>query len=490
MPCEIPLVPLLQVRNLSIELATAPGRWRSIVSEVSFHINRCSITGLLGESGVGKTTLALALLGLLPKERYRLRGAIEFPTSGRAAIIFQDPLLALNPVLTVRRQVEEVVRAHGQHNSAAALLELAGLPPSRRILSAYPHQLSGGERQRVTIAQALASQPDLIIADEPFTALDVVSIAELVSLFRNLREKTGTSLLLITHSLGVLAALADSVLVMQHGRIVEQVPHRGSISNAHEKPLPGRNREAANGPAPERFLRVEGLSKTYSRPPTTALHNVSLDVEQGCILGIVGRSGSGKSTLARCLAGQETPTSGAVRLDGHSVQLIVQQPAASLNPRFTASEIVAEPLTIRRRTDAPERRKAALRWMETVGLSPASAATPALQFSGGERQRLAIARALVIEPQILILDESFSGLDRVLQTQLAHLLLDLQQRLGLTMILISHDLALIARLADEVVVLHAGRIVEHGPATQILTNPVHPATCELLAASIGLAERE
>jgi ABC-type glutathione transport system ATPase component len=484
--------PLLETFGLNIHFGTDP-----ILTDVSFTIPPASIVGLFGESGCGKTTLALSLLKLLPPS-YRIEGAVRFagldllslsesqlqPLRGASiAIVLQDPLLALNPVLRVGDQIDEVRRAHpAKALDLAAIFSLVGLPESRR--RAYPHQLSGGERQRILLAQALACRPALIVADEPFTALDAPRVLELSALFRRLKDTLGTSFLLISHSPGVMARVADEVLTMHAGRIVERRParHMQSVQPRDD----GSPDSLAGG------LAIEGLSKSFQGRPV--LRDVSLTLEPARILAIVGASGSGKTTLARCLARFETPDAGEIRIDGRdlrmlprtAVQLIFQQPAASLNPRFTAAEIVAEPLAIQNRIPRSDHFGMVHSAMSAVGLDPAASGRSALSFSGGERQRLAIARTLIVEPKLLILDESFASLDLSIQAQIADLLLDLRRR-GLACILISHDLTAVSRIADSIAVIDNGEIVEHATAAELLANPRHPASRNLVNANLVLS---
>ncbi|HWC96683.1 MAG TPA: ABC transporter ATP-binding protein [Candidatus Sulfopaludibacter sp.] len=440
---------LLQVRDLNVALDRS-----AVVSGVSFDLAAGTITGLFGESGCGKTTLAQALLKLLPTPRYRTTGRVEFegrnllslserqlqPIRGaRISMVFQDPLLSLNPVLRVHTQVREVARAHD-----------ASPPELPDVRDAYPHQLSGGERQRVTLAQALACNPSLVIADEPFTALDPARVAELCATFRQQCRTQATAFLVISHDEAVLEALADRVLTMHAGRLVER----------------GRPRVSSPAPAPcgdsktggEAFLRIRGLT-CRSR-----IHDVDLDLAKGERLGLIGPSGAGKSTLVRCLAGFERPDSGEILLEGradwprHEVQMIFQQPAASLNPRFTAEEIIAEPLVIQGRGTSVTRSGQARELMAALGLDPKAAHLPALAFSGGERQRLAIARALAVQPKLLILDESLSSLDSGAQSQIIDLLGDLQRQRGLTYILVSHDPGLVGRFASRTVLMTGGTL--------------------------------
>lgn len=464
---------LLQVRDLSVDVV---GEQRRIVPEISFEIARGEIVGLCGRSGAGKTTLARALPQLLPRDRFRVGGSVRFEgreltgvserslgsvRGARMAMMFQEPLLALNPFLRVATQLREVLAAHGCAGDPAALLRQVGLEPTPRILVAYPHQLSGGERQRVALAQALACRPALVIADEPFTALDAPRQLELCRLFRQLSTELQTSFLLISHSAGVLRAIATRVLSV------------GEPAGPASRPAPNKPELT------ELVLNVNGVRKCYQ---TEALRGASLTLQRGHILALAGASGSGKSTLARIIAGFETADSGAIERKG-SVQLIVQEPAASLNPRFTAQQAIGEPLRIQRRPDNAEELAA------LVGL-PRDLQRPVTAYSGGERQRIAIARALTLAPDVLLLDESLSGLDAATQDQLITLLHDLRARLGLAIVVISHDLTMIARLADEIAIMDAGQVVEQRPAAELLRDPHHPRTQALVAASRAIDHGE
>ena len=530
---------LLEVEDLAVEFHTAAGTVPA-VSGIGFHVDPGETLALLGESGSGKSVSAAAIMNLIDSPPgyvtagrilYRGRDLLTMAPEERRAIngreiamIFQDTLAHLNPVYSVGWQIAETIRAHGgaapgaARRRAGALLERVGIPDPARRADDYPHQFSGGQRQRVMIAMALALRPDLLIADEPTTALDVTVQAQILSLLAELRAETGMALVLITHDLGVVAEVADRVAVMQDGRIVEA----GQVQQIFHRPehpytrrlmaaIPGRQAlRNGNGRArTEPLLRVEGLAKHY---PITkglmrrrtgevmrAVDGVSFELEAGETLGLVGESGSGKSTLARTLLRLEEPTAGTVRYRGDDVvglssaellrfrrliQVVFQDPYASLNPRMTVAQIVAEPWSIHKDVLPKARWQAQVcELLEQVGLRPEHARRYPHQFSGGQRQRIAIARALALRPEVIICDEAVSALDVSIQAQVIALLSDLQKTFGLAYLFIAHDLPVVRNFADRVLVMHQGRIVEQGPTEQIFERPQHPYTQALLAAS-------
>ncbi len=531
---------LLRVSGFSVDYDSVGGDVVSALRSVDLEIGAGESVGVLGESGSGKSSLALALLRLLPRNarvvsgnvEYRGRSLAEFSPAqlremrgGEVALISQEPALALNPVLPLGRQLADVLLAHSKLGREAVsvrchqMLREVGFSDPDRIMRAYPHQLSGGQRQRVAIAMALVCRPKLLIADEPLSALDAATQAEILELLQRLKRDLGLAMVFITHNAGVLGALADSIVVMREG----EVAARGSLdklansSDGYIQGLlfPGRilaaSRKKSNasdgGPL---LLEVRGLSKRFvqqrmlSRKQfvVQALEAIDLELREGSTVAVLGRSGSGKSTLARCIAGFETPESGEVLLEGKKqwprrqgprsravfardwaeVQMIFQDAATSLNPRFTARQIVAEPLEVARWKTETERTARALEFMEEVGLDPAWALRLAGEFSGGQRQRLALARALAAEPRLLIMDEALSGLDLPLQAQMVRLLMELQARHGLTYLYIAHDLNFIALFAQAVVVMEAGRIVDRTVPAK-LGQSAQPATRELVEAS-------
>jgi ABC-type glutathione transport system ATPase component len=487
--------------------------------------------GVLGESGSGKSSLALALLCLLPRNARVVSGRVEYRgrslakfsaeelrqmRGGEVALISQEPALALNPVLPLCRQLADVLLAHHKLDRGAVssrcneMLREVGFADPERILRAYPHELSGGQRQRVAIAQALICRPQLLIADEPLSALDAATQAEILELLQRLKRDLRLAMLFITHNAGALAALADNIIVMREGEVVA----RGTIAKLQSSPdeyvqgvlFPEKNlagEPRASGPASDEgpLLEVRGLSKKFVQQRmlsrrkfvVQSLIGIDLSLRRGSTVAMLGRSGSGKSTLARCLAGFETPDSGEVLLQGkpeevkkagvrRTVQMIFQDAATSINPRFTARQVIAEPLEIARwKTDA-ERTVRAVALMEEVGLNPEWALRLAGEFSGGQRQRLALARALAAEPELLIMDEALSGLDMPLQAQMVRLLIRLQSRHGLTYLYISHNLNFISLFAQEIIVMEAGRIVERTTPAR-LAGSTNSATRELVEAS-------
>jgi ABC-type glutathione transport system ATPase component len=523
--------PLLRASALSVDYDAAGGAMVRALRNLDLEIAGGESVGVLGESGSGKSSLALALLRLLPgnarvvsgKVEYRGRSLAEFSAEelrqmrgGEVALISQEPALALNPVLPLRRQLADVLLAHHKLDRDAVssrcneMLREVGFPDPERILRAYPHELSGGQRQRVAIAQALICRPRLLIADEPLSALDAATQAEILELLQRLKRDLRLAMLFITHNAGALAALADNIIVMREG----EVAARGSIGKLQSSPdeyvqgilFPEKNlagEPRASGPSADEgpLLEVRGLSKKFVQQRmlsrrkfvVQSLIGIDLSLRRGSTVAMLGRSGSGKSTLARCLAGFETPDSGEVLLQGkpkeakkagvrRPVQMIFQDAATSINPRFTARQVIAEPLEIARwKTDA-ERTVRALALMEEVGLNPEWAPRLAGEFSGGQRQRLALARALAAEPELLIMDEALSGLDMPLQAQMVRLLVRLQSRHGLTYLYISHDLNFISLFAQEVIVMEAGRIVERTTPAR-LAGSTNPATRELAEAS-------
>ncbi len=539
--------PLLRVSALSVDYDAAGGNVVRALRNLDLEIADAESVGVLGESGSGKSSLALALMRLLPRNArvvsgnidYRGRSVSEFSPAqlremrgGEVALISQEPALALNPVLPLGRQIADVLLAHRkltrQEVSARCteMLCQVGFTDPERIMRAYPHELSGGQRQRVAIAQALVCRPKLLIADEPLSSLDAATQAEILDLLQRLKRDLGLAMLFITHNAGVLAALADNIVVMREGEAVA----RGTIDKLRASPdeyvqgilFPEKSlsnavhKAGAIDSAP--LLEVRKLSKRFvqkrmlSRKQfvVQSLEEIDLALRTGSTVAVLGRSGSGKSTLARCLAGFETPDSGEIVLEGKTcarneknkggarqqglrsravfarewaeVQMIFQDAATSLNPGFTARQIVAEPLEIARWKSEAERTARAMKLMAEVGLDPDWASRLAGEFSGGQRQRLALARALAAEPKLLIMDEALSGLDMPLQAQMVRLLMELQARHGLTYLYISHDLNFISLFAQEVVVMDSGRIVERTTPAQ-LAQSTHPATRELLEAS-------
>ncbi|MFC3073650.1 ABC transporter ATP-binding protein [Shinella pollutisoli] len=521
---------LVEVRNLSVEFHTQDGTVQA-VRNVSWHIDRGETLAILGESGSGKSVSSSALMGLIdiPPGRitsgevlYRgedlLKASYERQrelNGSKIAMIFQDTLAALNPVYPVGWQVAETFRAHGvghkeADSRALELLERVELPNARARFNDYPHQFSGGQRQRIMIAMAIALDPDLLIADEPTTALDVSVQARILRLLKDLQRERGMGLLMITHDLGIVEGLADRVAVMNGGEIVETGPV-GQVFNAPEhaytrnllNAVPGRQGFPASAPSDERrdtLIAVRELSKGYpssSRSPVVmALDRVSFTLARGETLGVVGESGSGKSTLARTLLGLEKasngtasykdrdmlqPTSSDRTVLQRQIQMVFQDPTASLNPRMTVEEIISEPWAIHREILPKKDWKGRVGdLLEQVGLSREHAQRYPHQFSGGQRQRIAIARALALQPEVIICDEAVSSLDVSVQAQIIALLKSLKDEHGLSYIFIAHDLPVVRSFADRVLVMRKGQIVEQGRTEDLFTNPQHPYTRELL----------
>lgn len=533
----------LRVAALSVDYHAASGDVVHALRNVAFDIGAAESLGVLGESGSGKSSLALALLQLLPRNAQVVSGSIEYLGQGltefspnqlspkqlremrgsEVSLISQEPALALNPVLPLGRQLADVLLAHNNlpRDEVSArcnkMLREVGFEDSERIMRAYPHELSGGQRQRVAIAQALICRPKLLIADEPLSALDAATQAEILDLLQRLKQEMGLAMMFITHNAGVLSALADNILVMRDG----EVAARGSMHQLQNSSddyvqsilFPEKNLIAAPHQAGKvdgsgkALLEVRNLGKRFVQQrmlsrkkfAVQSLEDIDLKLREGSTTAVLGRSGSGKSTLARCIAGFETADTGEILLEGkkdfpqRQVQMIFQDAATSINPRFTARQIVAEPMEIARWKTEAERTARALQLMEEVGLDPAWALRLAAEFSGGQRQRLALARALAAEPKLLIMDEALSGLDLPLQAQMVRLLMDLQSRHGLTYLYISHDLNFISLFAQEVVVMEAGRIVDHivpgelGQSVQLATRELVEASERLHAPGVEVA---
>jgi microcin C transport system ATP-binding protein len=533
--------PLLDVRNLSVTFA---GRGRAppieAVRGVTFALDRGETLALVGESGSGKSVTALSILQLLPyplaahtpDSSIRFAGEelvgaspeqLRRVRGGRIAIVFQEPMTSLNPLHTLERQVAEILLVHRRMSTREArertleLLRLVGLPDAESRLGAYPHQLSGGQRQRVMIAMAIANEPDILIADEPTTALDVTIQAHILALLRELRDRLGMALLLITHDLTIVGKMAERVAVMTQGEIVEA----GQTATVFDWPRhPYTRRLLAAEPkgraAPADLtapllIEAEGVRvwfpvrRGFLRRVTghvKAVDGVSLALRAGSTLGIVGESGSGKTTLGLALL-RLTAAQGHIRFAGRDIvpltgrqlrplrremQIVFQDPFSSLSPRLSVAQIVEEGLKVHNlAAGVAERRELIETALVEVGLDPETADRYPHEFSGGQRQRIAIARALVLKPRLVVLDEPTSALDMSVQAQIVELLRELQGRRGLAYLFISHDLRVVRALAHQIMVMKDGRIVESGPTERIMTTPEHPYTRALMAAAFDLA---
>ncbi|WP_166611767.1 dipeptide ABC transporter ATP-binding protein [Kineococcus indalonis] len=554
-----PADPLLQLQDADVVFGAGPGAVHA-VRGVSFSVGAGEVLAVVGESGSGKTVTAMSLLGLLPasarvggrallrgQDLYALRGEdLRAVRGAQVAMVFQEPMSALNPVLTIGDQLAEAVRAHARVPRAAArarALQLLGevrLPDPAGKLRAHPHELSGGQLQRVVIAMALAGGPALLVADEPTTALDVTVQAEVLALLRDLVGRTGASVLLITHDMGVVADLADRVVVMREGRVVETGTVTAVLRSPREEytrqllaavpalpvPVPGAVPAGEDGPVrrgaqvaartdPARSsvpdevpagadvaLAVRGLHVRFGgRLGTRAVHavaGVDLHVARGEVLGLVGESGSGKSTLAGCVSGLVRRTAGTVEVAGQDpeglrgarlrelrgrVGVVFQDPASTLDPRATVADSVAEPLLLHSRLRGGALRAEVERLLEAVALPGGYGERFPHELSGGQRQRVAIARAVALGPDLLVADEPTSALDVSVQARVLELLGELRERFGFACLFITHDLAVVSRVAERVAVMHRGRVVEQGPAGDVLARPLHPYTQRLVAAA-------
>jgi peptide/nickel transport system ATP-binding protein len=528
------MTPVLTLDGLTVSLPPGADRPHAL-ADVSLAVKAGEIVCVVGESGSGKSMTANAVMRLLPPGVGIARGRILFEGRDIAAVgeaemrrlrgaglamIFQEPMTALNPLRTIGNQIGEMYRIHtdlDRRAIAARVQELlveVRIPDPERAAKAYPHELSGGQRQRAMIAMALALDPKLLIADEPTTALDVTTQAQILTLIRELQARKGTAVLFITHDFGVVAEIADRVVVMQHGLVVEQ----GTPAEVLGRPSHPYTRQliaavpALEPPPPrplsdEAILTVDDLSKTYrsggflgrGRRVTPAVRNVTLALPKGATFGIVGESGSGKSTLARCIIRLIDPDAGTVRLQGRDltalsragmraqsrhIQMVFQDPFGSLNPRRKAGDLVAQGLVVA----GMPRRQALERARELfglVGLDPAAVERYPHEFSGGQRQRIGLARALALEPDVLVADEPVSALDVSVQAQVLALLADLRRRLGLSIIFIAHDLRVAAQVCDLIAVMKDGEVVEAGPVAEVFRERRHPYTRALLAAIPG-----
>ena len=533
--------PVLTIENLSVALPPWADRPLA-VDGVSLEVLPKEILCVVGESGSGKSVMAKTILRLLPEPHVRVtagriiyagKDLLALPTEevravrgGRIAMIFQEPMVALNPLMTVGLQTDEIIEVHTntrRDERRRCIIEVFNdvrLPDPARMLTSYPHELSGGQRQRVMIAMALALNPALIIADEPTTALDVTTQAQILRLLKELQARHGTAILFITHDFGVVAEIANRVAVMQQGKLVEH----GQASEVLRRPrhvytrvlvaavpsitprhvVPSRPVLSAGHP----LLSISGVAKTYpargggfsfGRHRVAAVADVSLEIAKGRALALVGESGSGKSTLARCIVGLERADRGAIRLEGNDIaglsraklrpyrktlQMIFQDPFASLNPRWRVADIIAQGPIV---NGTPRRaaREQAAELMRLVGLDPKAADRYPHEFSGGQRQRIGIARALAVRPKLIIADEPVSALDVSVQKQVLDLLDELRSSFDLSMLFITHDLRVAAHVCEEIAVMKDGMIVEQGATADIFAKPCHEYTNTLLASVPG-----
>jgi len=529
---------LLELRNLSVDFQ-AGGTIVHAVKGVSFDLDKGETLAVVGESGSGKSVTALSILQLLPypPARHGPGSSIKFDgqelvgageaalrpiRGGRIAMVFQEPMTSLNPLHSIEKQIAETLYIHKHMRGAAArartieLLKLVGLAEAEKRLDAYPHQLSGGQRQRVMIAMALANEPDILIADEPTTALDVTIQAQILKLLKDLQRRFGMALLLITHDLTIVRKMADRVVMMNAGEIVEQGATRDIFEHPQHpytkrllaaQPKGGASPVAGSPPVllESRDLRVWfPLKRGWLRRTAgyiKAVDGVDLDLRAGETLGVVGESGSGKTTLGLALLRLQE-SQGAISFDGKSIgklppgamrplrrelQIVFQDPFASLSPRLSLAQIVEEGLKVHRLGgDAAGRRKLIEASLAELGLDPASADRYPHEFSGGQRQRIALARAMVLQPRLIVLDEPTSALDMSVQTQIVDLLRDLQKRHGIAYLFISHDLRVVRALAHHILVLKDGKVVERGPVADIFNAPQHPYTKALMAAAFDM----
>jgi peptide/nickel transport system ATP-binding protein len=559
---------LLEVKNLTVDFISASKAPVRAVESVSFVIPRERTVALVGESGSGKSVSALAIMGLLPPQNaiVALHSAIEYDNrsllnlsradwqlirGSRIAMIFQDPMTSLNPVYTVGFQLAEMLKAHKPVSNkqatarACELLEEVGIPEPQKRVNAYPHELSGGQQQRVMIAMALACEPELLIADEPTTALDVTVQRQILLLLAELRERRRMAMLFITHDLGLVSEVADHAVVMRKGTVREAGPVRTLFSqpqdpytkallscrpsidrqgkrlltiddwmstnsgeNASLTIAPSLDAPAMSVATPnldKPLLEVQGLRKVFKRSGPwfqsddfVAVENVSFKLIRGQTVGLVGESGSGKTTVGLCLLRLHEATSGKVFFDGKSLldmsnsefaaykrrlQIVFQNPYASLNPRFTVGEILSEPMQLHGiGSNSADWEKQSLSLLDKVGMPASALKRYPFEFSGGQRQRIAIARSLSLSPEVVVLDEAVSALDVSVQAQVLNLLKDLQKELGLSYLFISHDLEVVRYMSDSLLVMNKGHVVEQGNAAKIYQAPQHAYTQTLLAA--------
>jgi len=524
---------LLEIDQLCLAINDKP-----ILKNISFDLEPGKITGLVGESGSGKSLTALSIMQLLPKGSIT-SGSILFDgkqiltaseeemcelRGDDIGMVFQEPMTALNPLKTIGEQVAEGIRIHARVNSSEAykraemILEQVGLPSTRYPMSRYPHELSGGQRQRVVIAMACAMKPKLLIADEPTTALDVLVQAKILELLGKLVKDNNMALLLISHDLGVVAGMADDIVILRDGEIMEQGPAIPVLKNRKHpytrqlarasSHVPAQKKSRKPDPAGKPLIEIDSLvceypgnrTSVFTRAePFRAVDDVSFEMSRGEILGLVGESGCGKSTLARCLLGLVKPAEGEIRLAGSPspgqqgagtspqfAQAVFQDPYGSFNPRHKAERLVSEALYTSKHLTAREKHDRVIQAMEDVGLTEGDLQKYPHEFSGGQRQRLAIARAIIPHPQMVIADEPVSALDVSIRAQILDLIIELRERLHIAFLFVSHDLSVVRALCDNVLVMQHGKIVEAGAVARLYENPEHPYTKSLIAAAPNL----
>ena len=523
---------LLSVDNLAVSFVTRNGTNKA-VDNVSFSVQERQITAIIGESGSGKSVSCYAILGLVPSPPGRIDGGTAHfqgqdllalseaelrAIRGRdIAMIFQDPMTCLNPFMKIGDQLIEPLTLHKglakgpAREQAMALLDEVGIRDPQVAMSAFPHEFSGGMRQRVMIAMALINEPKLLIADEPTTALDVTIQAQILKLIAELQTKREIGVLFISHDLAVVSDIADQIVVMEKGKVVESGQPKAIFENPQQPytqkllaAIP-RGQKAADTVTPDPLIHIEHL-RTWFTPttganPVKAVDDVSLEINRGEVLGLVGESGSSKSTLGRSILRLAPITGGQIAFEGtelsslegrwlkqfrHRMQMIFQDPYASLNPRMTVYDTLAEPLLLHGLVRKADLDQAIRELMDNVGLARAFVRKYPHEFSGGQRQRIAVGRALATRPEFIVADEPVSALDVTIQAQILDLLADLTKEYGLTMLFISHDLAVIRQIADRIAVMHRGKLVEEGSTTQVFETPQQDYTRSLLAAIPGV----
>jgi len=528
--------PILRVEGLGVDF-WVDGEWYPAAVDVSYEVHPGEVVAIVGESGSGKTQSSMSLIGLLPangrsKGSAKLAGKeliglshsrLRHVRGEEVAVIFQEPMTALNPVYTVGFQIIETLRSHTDmgpkeaRQRAIELLAMVEIPEPEISVDKYPHQLSGGQRQRAMIAQALSLDPKLLIADEPTTALDVTVQAEILKLMRDLRHRINSGIILITHDMGVVADLADHILVMKDGRVVERgtseeifgdpqhaytkqllaaVPHLGSIAVSEPAPEPVASDEPRKYVLEAKDLAIE-YPKRGRTPAFRAVDGIDLDIEQGEVVGLVGESGSGKTTVGRALVGLLPAVAGSLVVNGHNmvgispgdlrtvrqdVSIVFQDPGSSLNPRLPVGESIGEPLRLHKIARGAELQRRIEDLLDQVHLPRAMRNRYPHELSGGQRQRVGIARALALSPKLLVADEPTSALDVSVQAKVLELFADLQREHGFACIFISHDLAVVEMLSRRIAVMHRGKLVEFGARDQVLGAPKDPYTQRLLAA--------